>query len=682
MKKLLVSAVGAALLAGPVLAEKSGNVQTQLATLSSGIDLSSIDKSVRPQDDLYAYANGVWLKNTEIPADKTRIGSFTRLRDEVDQDVRAIIEEAAAAQHSEKGTATQIVGDLYSSFMNEAQINQLGLKPVEASLRQIDEIKDRKALVAYFAEQIRLGNGAPIDIGIFEDFDDPTQYFSFLFQAGLGLPDRDYYFDESEKGQLYITQYKSYLEAMFTRIGHTSPKAAANASFVLEKRLAGSQRDPVENRQFDKWNNKHSQKALHDVMPGFEWDEFLKGIGFEGQKEIALAQPEYFAALDAIITETSLAEWRDYLKVHLLGDTAPFLSQDVYDIYFGFYRTALRGQESPRPRWQRGVALVNQSVGELVGQVYVKEHFPPAAKQRMLELVANLVDAYRESIIDIDWMSEDTKKMALDKLSKFLPKIAYPDQWKEYQGVTADALTLLENVDSAASWNYSFELAKLGKKADRAEWGMNPQTVNAYYHPMQNTVNFPAGILRPPFFNQNADDAVNYGAIGMVIGHELGHGFDDQGSKFNGDGVLKNWWTDSDRKAFEQRTSRLVAQYNHYEVLPGLFLNGELTQGENIGDLSGMSIAFRAYKNSLKGREAPVLDGFTGDERFFLGSAQVFSSKARDDSAREQVKTDPHSISRFRVNGTVVNVPAFYETFGVKTGDQLFLKQDERVSIW
>jgi endothelin-converting enzyme/putative endopeptidase len=417
-------------------------------------------------------------------------------------------------------------------------------------------------------------------------------------------------------------------------------------------------------------------------MEGFAWSEYLDAVGISDQVQLSAAQPEYFAGLNEAIDDTPIEIWQDYLRFHLISDVAPLLHKEVYDINFDFYRGTLRGQKEPLPRWQRGVQLVNRGIGELVGQVYVKKHFPPEAKTRMLELVANLVEAYRESIETILWMSADTKKQAQIKLSNFLPKIGYPDEWKSYDKVSIDPATLVANMRSATLWNQEFELAKLHRPSQRSAWDGNPQVVNAFYHPIQNTITFPAGILQPPIFNMAADDAVNYGAIGMIIGHEIGHGFDDQGSKFDGDGVLRNWWTDSDRTAFEAQTAKLIKQFSSYEVLPGLFLNGELTQGENIGDLAGLSIAYKAYKNSLAGKTPPIIDGLTGEQRFFFGVAQAFRGKARDEVAREQVKTDPHSLSRFRVNGSVINVSPFYEAFDVKEGDKLFSPVSERVSIW
>ncbi|ACR14789.1 M13 family metallopeptidase [Teredinibacter turnerae] len=649
----------------------------------SGIDLTNMDTSVRPQDAFYDYANGSWIKTTEIPADKVRIGTFYTLRDKVDAEVRGIIETAAANESAAEGSADQKVGGLFANFMDVDTLNSAGITPLKPYLAKIDAIKSKTDLARYLGESTYLESETPIGLGVNEDFKDPTQNVVFIVQSGLGMPNRDYYYDESDKGIEYIAAYKSYLTAMFGKLGYTGKQASAkaDATYSLEKRLAQHQRGPVENRQYDRWDNKYATDNLAALMADFDWAVYLNAAGVADQKQVTAAQPEYFASLNNTINKTPLNVWRDYLKLRLLADAAPLLSDDIYAIHFAFYDKTLRGQEEPLPRWQRGVALVNASFGELVGQIYVKDYFPPEYKARMMELVDNLVDAYRDSIKNIDWMSDTTKQKALEKLENFLPKIGYPDTWKSYDTAVVND-SLVESVASATRWNHQYELDKLGKPADRREWGMAPQVVNAYYHPMQNTINFPAAILQPPFFNMAADDAVNYGAIGMVIGHEIGHGFDDQGSKFNGQGQLQNWWTDEDRAAFEKLTAKLVKQYDAFEPLPGLHVNGELTQGENIGDLAGTSIAYKAYKRSLHGKEAPVIDGLTGDQRFFLGTAQAFLGKSRDEALRDQVKTDPHSPARYRIEGVVPNVAAFYEAFGVKEGDEHYLPEEDRVVIW
>ncbi|MGV0036394.1 MAG: M13 family metallopeptidase [Candidatus Azotimanducaceae bacterium WSBS_2022_MAG_OTU7] len=663
------------------LDEQKSKKSTSTKALVSGVDQSYVDHSIRPQDDFFGHVNGLWLANVQIPADKSRIGTFTDLRDKADADVRAIIEAAARSPHS-KGSPEQKVGDLYTSYLDEARIEELQLQPIASYLTTIDAIENLDDLASYLGSTTHLGLNSPIAVGVIEDFQDPTRYTTFLMQSGLGLPDRDYYFDESEEGLDNIAKYRAHISAMFTVLSNPNPGGVASQIYELEKQMAGFQRNPVENRQFDKWDNKFQLENLSLLMTNFKWPSYLKAVGISDQVRLSAAQPEYFAGLDEIITVTPIQVWKDYLKFRLISDTAPLLHKEVYDIHFDFHKRTLRGQLEPLPRWQRGVKLVNDSIGELVGQVYVKEHFPPEAKTRMLELVENLIAAYRESIESNEWMGEDTKAQALIKLENFLPKIGYPEEWKSYDAVTVDPQSLVENIRSATLWNTNFELAKLQKAASRSVWDGNPQVVNAYYHPVQNTITFPAGILQPPFFNMAADDAVNYGAIGMVIGHEIGHGFDDQGSKFDGTGMLRNWWTDEDRNAFEERTGALIKQFNDYEVTPGLFINGELTQGENLGDLAGLSIAYQAYQKSLNGKPAPTMENLTGEQRFFFGAAMAFRGKSSDESAREQVKTDPHSAVRFRINGSVTNVSAFYTAFDVKEGDDLYLPESERVVIW
>ena len=678
-KPVLILGVTLTLLVSCSEGEKSESTRPE--ALVSGIDLSHVDSEIRPQDDFFGHVNGRWLKETEIPADKSRIGSFSELRDKADADVRAIIESAAEVPQ-EKGSAEQKVGDLYLSYLDEARIEELALQPLQADLKAIDLINNKKDLAKYFGKATWLGLNSPIGMGVIEDFKDPTRYTTFLVQSGLGLPDRDYYFDESAKGQEYITKYRAYLAAIFTKLSSADPEKTATSTFQLEKKLASYQRNPVQNRQYDKWDNKFQVENLSSLMENFAWSTYINAVGISDQLQLSAAQPEYFAGLNDVIEETPIEVWRDYLKIHLVSDIAPLLHKEVFDIYFDFYRQTLHGQKIPLPRWQRGVKLVNGNIGELVGQVYVKKHFPPKAKTRMLEMVANLVEAYRESIETNSWMSPDTKNEALAKLGNFLPKIGYPEEWKSYDKVSIDPGSLVVNVRSATKWNQEFELAKLQRPSERKAWDGNPQVVNAFYHPIQNTITFPAGILQPPYFNMAADDAVNYGGIGMVIGHEIGHGFDDQGSKFDGNGVLRNWWADEDRAAFEERTARLIKQYDGFEVMPRLFINGELTQGENIGDLAGVAIAYKAYKKSLGGEEAPIIDDLTGEQRFFFGAAQAFRGKSRDEATRQQVKSDPHSLPRFRVNGSVVNVTPFYDAFDVKEGDKLFLPESERVVIW
>ncbi|WP_231759575.1 M13 family metallopeptidase [Microbulbifer elongatus] len=653
--------------------------QTATATLSSGIDLSAMDTSVRPQDDFYSYVNGTWIENTEIPADKSRWGGFSILRDKATEEVKALIMEAG--EHANSAAAKQI-GDLYNSYMNEELIEKKGLGAIEDELAKVDAIQSHKDLGDFFAYADTVGYSTPFSAGIWQDLKEVENYITVVWQGGLGLPDRDYYFDESEKGQKLQQAYRDYLIKMQKIAGLDNPEQNADHIIQLEKNLAEHHRTRVENRDPDKYYNKLSVAELQALLPVLDLESYLNKAHLEKAESFMVGQPEYLEAANTIIADTDLATWKRYLKLKVLSAAAPYLHSEIAQTDFDFYSTTIRGVKQMEPRWKRAVQFVNGSVGELVGQRYVEKYFPPEAKARMVKLVDNLKAAYKESIESLTWMSDDTKKEALTKLANFTTKIGYPDKWRDYSALQVSADDLVGNAIAATLFETKHERAKLGQPLDRGEWGMSPQTVNAYYNPAMNEIVFPAAILQPPFFNMNADDAVNYGGIGGVIGHEIGHGFDDKGSKFDGKGYLNNWWTESDLKNFEQLTGKLVAQYNGFEPLEGERVNGELTLGENIGDLSGLGIAYKAYKMSLDGNEAPVIDGFTGDQRVFLGWAQVWRSKMRDEALSERLKTDPHSPAEYRVQGVLPNIEAFYSAFDVKEGDGMYLPEEERVVIW
>lgn len=689
MNKLLLSLAIAGIVAGcskseaPQTQQSANDTATsaavQQAELGSGIDLEAMDTDVRPQDDFFAYVNGTWLQNTEIPADKSRWGGFSILRDKSTEQVKALIMEAGENASS---TGAKQIGDLYNSFMNEKLIEEKGLAALKSELAKVDAIKTRTDLTDYFAYADTVGYDAPFGAFIYQDMKDVENYIAFMWQAGLGLPDRDYYFDDSEKGQKLQQAYMDYLVKVQQLAGLEEAKGYADKIYALEKSLAEHHRSRVDNRDPDKYFNKKSVQELAELMPDVDWDSYLPKAMLDKADNIVVGQPEYLQAANDIIADTDMATWRRYLKVKVLGSMAPYMHSELAQAHFDFYSTAVRGVEQMEPRWKRAVQFVNGSVGELVGKRYVEKHFPPEAKARMVELVDNLKAAYRESIESLQWMGEETKKEALDKLANFTTKIGYPDKWRDYSDLEVSADDLVGNVLAANLFETSYERGKLGKPLDRTEWGMSPQTVNAYYNPAMNEIVFPAAILQPPFFNMQADDAVNYGGIGGVIGHEIGHGFDDKGSKFDGKGYLNNWWTDSDRENFEHLTGKLVAQYNGYEPIDGEHINGELTLGENIGDLSGLGIAYKAYKMSLDGQEAPIIDGFTGDQRLFMGWAQVWRSKIRDEALSERLKTDPHSPAEYRVKGVLPNISAFYTAFEVQEGDGMYLPEEERVVIW
>jgi endothelin-converting enzyme/putative endopeptidase len=671
---LLAAAFSVAALVG--CAHHNGSPQ-----LSSGVLLDNRDTTVRPQDDFFHYVNGGWIAHNEIPADRSSYGSFRRLAENAEADVRVIVEEAAATS-AEPGSVVAMVGALYNSFMAEAQVNAAGVSPLAADLATIDTLADKNELMAGFAWASYAGVKSPLGISVREDYSDPTRYRAYLLQSGLGLPNSDYYTDKSDKGREVTAAYKSYMGDIYRALGYDKPAAVAAArnSWLLEVALASHHRPPEENREYARWYNLYGKGEK--TLPGpVAWEAYLSAFGLDGESLVSLGQPEYFEGFAEVLAQMPLAVWKDYMKLRVASSSAAYLDQHMQDLSFNFYSKTLYGVPEMPPRWKRGVSFINAVAGDAVGQIYVREHFPPEAKARMDELVKNLALAYRESIESLDWMGEETRANALVKLEKFTANIGYPDKWKDYSDMEV-GVELLANVRAANRWEMRQDVAKLHKPVDKNEWFMNPQTVNAYYYTLQNAITFPAAILQPPFFDMAADDAVNYGAIGAVIGHEIGHGFDDNGSQFDGDGRLHNWWTTADHAAFKQRTAMLVEQYDKFEVLPGVVVNGTLTQGENIGDLAGVSIAYKAYLKSLGDKPAPVLDGYTGEQRFFVGFAQAFQHKAREAQARQQVKTDTHSPALFRVNGTLSNVDGFYQAFDVRPGDDLYRGAEQRVRIW
>lgn len=647
----------------------------------SGINFDDMDTAVHPGDDFNLYVSGGWMARTEIPADKSRYGSFDKLRDGSDSDVRAIIEEASASA-AEKGTNEQKVGDLYKSYMDMETRNALGIAPLDGRLSMINGISDLKGISQYFADAGKNGFNSPIALYIGVDAKIPTQYALHTYQTGLGLPDREYYFTEDERSVEIRTKYVEHIEKMMALAGVEFNEGDAKAVMDLETKLAGHHWKKEENRDGNKRYNKHTNADFSSLMSNMDIVAYLEITGTPDIADIIVSQPSYMEGLNGLLSSVDIEIWKSYLRWSYINDTASRLTAELDQQNFDFYGKTLSGTEEQRPMWQRATATVSGNLGEVVGEVYVSKHFKPDAKARMVGLVQNLIDAYADSIKELDWMGEETKEKALSKLAKFTPKIGYPDVWKDYSALEISAGDLAGNIERSALTVHNRELAKLGGPIDKLEWGMFPQTVNAYYNPTMNEIVFPAAILQPPFFNMPADNAVNYGGIGGVIGHEVGHGFDDSGSRYNGDGALENWWTDDDKAKFKERTDALIAQYDAYEPVPGNNVNGTFTLGENIGDLSGLSIAYKAYKKSLGGAEAPVIDGLTGDQRFFIGWAQAFQAKIRDEAVIQQINTDPHAPSEYRVNGIVFNVDAFYEAFGVTEEHELYIAPEDRVRIW
>jgi putative endopeptidase len=677
VRKLLLGA--AALLTLSACGQEQ--VADNAPALTSGLDVQYMDTSVTPGDDLFRYMNGKWLDETEIPADKSNYGGFIILADEAQANVKTIIEESANGDFA-KGTDEQKVGDLYKSYLDMDVRNARGVEPLQAEFERIAALSDHAALAQYFARAARYGISVPLDIQQLVDWNDPTRYSLIITQGGLGMPDREYYTKTDDKSVDIRAKYVEHIEKMFDLAGLPNAASSAATIMALETALAEKNMSKEAARNRAENYKPFARADLATVMPQFDWNSYLAGFGTPDINSVVLYMVDYLRELDGMLQATDLDTWKTYLTWRVLGSTAALLSEDLDEQNFDFFGRTLSGTEEQQPQWRRASALVSGNLGEVVGKVYVSRHFPPEAKARMETLVANLITAYEKSIKELDWMSEETKVEALRKLSKFTPKIGYPDEWRDYSALEIEPDDLLGNMRRAAEAEHQRQIDRQGGKVDRGEWGMTPQTVNAYYSPALNEIVFPAAILQPPFFNLEADDAVNYGAIGAVIGHEIGHGFDDQGSTFDGDGKLRNWWSDDDRAEFLNRTGRLIEQYNAFAPLDDLHVNGEFTQGENIGDLGGISIGLLAYEMSLDGKEPPVIDGFTGMQRVFLGYAQVWRRKHRDEDLRRRIATDPHSPAEYRANGPVRNVPEFYEAFNVKESDALYLPPEERVKIW
>ncbi len=650
-------------------------------SLNSGINQKNMNAKVNPGDNFQEYVNGTWLKNTKIPSDKSSYGAFDILYDQSQADVKAIIENAAKGSFA-TGSNEQKIGDYYAAYMNRKVRDAKGIAPIKSDLKSIDALVTYKDLAAYFGKANKTGVAIPFTISVNQDFKHPNQYVLMTWQSGLGLPEREYYLQNDAKMTEVRQKYVAHIENMFGIVGLENPKESAAKIMALETTLAAQQMKKEDTRDAAKLYNKYATADLKFLMPDFDWQVMLTNAGMASEKELVVSQLDYTKALNTIIKTTPIATWKLYLKWSVINNSATYLTTALDQENFAFYGKTLYGTEQQEADWKRAVNAVNGSLGEIVGKVYVAKHFSPEAKERMTVMVKNLLQAYSESIKNLDWMSEATKKQALAKVAKFMIKIGYPDKWRDYSKLNVVPNDAYGNAVRATEFEYNRLLNKLGKPVDRTEWNLTPQTVNAYYNPSLNEIVFPAAILQPPFFDLKADDAVNYGGIGAVIGHEIGHGFDDQGSTFDGDGVMRNWWTPADLTAFKAKTKALVDQYSSFKAFPDLNVNGAFTLGENIGDLGGLSIAIKAYKMSLKGSEAPVMDGFTGIQRVFLGWGQVWLEKSRSEALRSQIARDPHSPAKFRINGVVRNVPEFYEAFTIKPTDSLYLAPNQRVKIW
>ncbi len=650
--------------------------------LKSGLDLSGFDLAVRPQDDLYRFAGGAWLEKTPIPEDRSNYGTFPALEDNALAALRSLVEETAATPGRSYGSDAQKVGDFYASFMDLNRVAVLGATPLAGEIAQILQIRTVRDVFAYMGRSQRLGVPHPLLMYVTQDARDSKAYIASVYQSGLTMPDRDYYLAMDARNVELRRALEVYVARLLALAGETSADAAARRVTALEGRIANHHWTRVQNRDPLKTYNKVTLAAALTVTPGFDWFAFLEGAGASSVPALDINQPTYVRDLAKIVKGTSVADWRLYFKFRLLDAYAPYLAPEFEQANFEFSQRALRGTPAQPPRWRRGVQLLDGAIGELLGRLYVARQFTPAARARMLELVGNLIRAFDSSIDALDWMSPATRAEARRKLAHFAVKIGYPDRWRDYGRLEIMAGDLVGNLRRANEFEFQRQLDKLGRPIDRDEWLLTPQTVNAYYNPAMNEIVFPAAILQPPFFDPAADDAVNYGAIGGVIGHEISHGFDDQGRQYDGDGNLRDWWTFDDSARFKERAGRLVAQFGGFKVLDARAVNGQLTLGENIGDLSGLAVAYKAYRISLGGGEAPEIDGFTGPQRFFLGWAQMWRRRYRDDELRLRLLTDPHSPSEFRVNGIVANMAEFHEAFGLKATDRLYRAPGDRVKIW
>jgi len=648
----------------------------------SGIDHQYFDQTVKGSDDFYQHVNGGWIKNTEIPADKSRWGTFDILHEESLKQLHDIVDELSK-QQLVNGSSEQKVATLYANFMDEKRIETLGIQPIQAEIENVDALKNKKDIAQLAAHFSRIGVTSPFDVGVDQDMKNSTQMIAMMGQSGLGLPDRDYYLKNDAKFKKVRSQYLSYIEKTLKLSGDTQAAQHAQAILKLETQIAKIQWSNVQNRDVTKLYNIYKVEDLAKLSPKIDWKTYLEKQELADKiKTIQVIQPSYFKGLSPIVDNTSLDAWKAYFKFHLVSDFSPLLSKAFVDNSFDFYSNQLREIKEQKPRWKRGVQLVEGTLGESLGQIYVKKYFSAEKKQRMELLVQNLMKAYSQSIEQLDWMSPATKVQAQKKLASFAVKIGYPNKWRDYSALDIKNDDLIGNVIRSREFEHQYALNKLGKPVDRDEWGMTPQTINAYYNASLNEIVFPAAILQPPFFDMNADDAVNYGAIGAIIGHEISHGFDDQGSQFDELGNMKNWWTAEDHRKFKEKTNALVAQYNAYEPIKGYHVNGELTLGENIADNSGLAIAYKAYQLSLNGQPAPVLDNLTGEQRFYIGWAQAWRSKITDAMQVEFLKRDPHSPDKVRGNATLLNQAPFYDAFHLKQGDKMYLPANKRVTIW
>ena len=660
--------------------EKTKPVET--VKVAPAFDVSQIDSTILPCEDFEKFAVGNWLKNNPVPESESRWGSFNIVHDANEIKLKAIVEEAAASK-AKKGTPLQQVGDFYTSALDSTTVDKLGITPLQPLLDKIDAVKSTQELVEIMVEANKYGSNSIFNYYVEIDAKKSTQYITYLSQGGLGLPDKAYYTPTDERGKNILAEYKKHITAIFVLAGETTETSEKNATSIIEIEtdLAANSMDRVERRDPDKTYNKMSTAQLQKLCSSINWTNFFTTAELKDVNDIVLEQPNFIKLLDKALKKYPIENWKTYLKWHLINNMADNLSITFEKQSFSFYSTTLRGVAEMKPRWKRALEKSNRNVGEQIGKLFVEKHFPESSKQKVLDLIGNISATFSERVQKLDWMSDSTKSKALDKLGKFTYKIGYPDNWKDYSSVNINSTSLAQNVMNMNYHKYKENVNKLGKPIDKTEWGMYPQTINAYYNPTMNEIVFPAAILQPPFFSPDADDAINYGGIGGVIGHEFSHGFDDQGSKFDGDGNLKNWWSSEDLANFATRTSKLVNQFNAYEVVEGNHVNGQLTLGENIADIAGITLAYYALEKAMKSKKDQLIDGYTYQQRFFLGWAQVWHGNSKDEAIINQVKTDPHSPTRYRTIGPLTNMLEFREAFGCKEG-AMIAPDSLRVTIW
>ncbi|MFZ4613155.1 MAG: M13 family metallopeptidase, partial [Bacteroidia bacterium] len=642
-----------------------------------------MDTTVRPQDDFYQYANGTWLKNNPVPSTDSRWGSFSQLMEDNLKKLKGILEETAKKENA-NGSNAQKIGDYFFTYMDSVKKNAEGVKPLSPYLKQVDDLKSNSELVNVITNlQLK---GVRVAWGLYVSSDPKSSNVNIAQanQGGLGLPDKEYYTRTDEESKKLQADYLDHLSKMFQLLGDTKEIAEKNAKVVydFDMKLAKASMTNVELRDIEKQYNKYNLAELDKKYPNINFTNYLKGLGLPAAKEVIIGQPEFFKQVDAMIKTTSLEDWKQYMRWNIINSYADQLSDEVSKQNFAFYNTTLSGQKEMKPRWKRAITEVDNVLGEALGQLFVEKYFPEDSKKKVNTMVDNLIAAYRERINGLDWMSAETKVMAQKKLNTIIKKLGFPDKWRDYSKLSVAKNSHLENYINAYTYELNRNFDKLSKPVDKMEWFMSPPTVNAYYNPTTNEITFPAGIMQPPFFFADADDAINYAAIGAVIGHELTHGFDDQGSQFDEQGNMKNWWTKDDQTKFQAKTKMVVEQYNSYVAIDSLHVNGELTLGENIADLGGVSIAYAAFLKTEQAKKAEKLDGFTPQQRFFLSWAQIWRTNYTDAALKKQVNTNPHSPSMFRGNGPLTNLPEFYEAFGVKEGDKMFVSAEKRAKIW